>query len=394
MSDAALTNLMLFAINLVMMVFIAVFLAITPIITRKSLLFGVRIPESAAQLPAVKAVKRRFITGVSLCGAFLVAVLTAQYLLAPELSLLACLYFPIFMLMAQFLIFIPCWRQALSMKREQGWQAANPATAETQTAYARGRLVSFPITPYLIAIGLLLIATAWSLSVYPGLPERIPTHWNIQMQPDAWADKSLWVVLSMPLVSIATILLLAVSNGAIYRTKLQISPENPRLSYAQHRMYRKMMNHALGFLTVCLSIFFSILQLMSVGVLLLSSTGMMVATGLLIAASIVPFLYITLKAGQGGCKLDPPAAFYPDAAPGTLPLTPVPFDRSDDRYWKFGLFYYNPEDPAILVEDRFGTNGGMNYARPAALVFVAVMLLILLATYIGTTVLYFQGAIF
>jgi len=27
------------------------------------------------------------------------------------------------------------------------------------------------------------------------------------------------------------------------------------------------------------------------------------------------------------------------------------------------MFYYNPDDPAVIIEDRFGTNIGFNYAR-------------------------------
>jgi uncharacterized membrane protein len=35
----------------------------------------------------------------------------------------------------------------------------------------------------------------------------------------------------------------------------------------------------------------------------------------------------------------------------------------DDRYWKLGAFYYNPEDPSIFVEKRFGIGWTLNFAR-------------------------------
>jgi uncharacterized membrane protein len=41
-------------------------------------------------------------------------------------------------------------------------------------------------------------------------------------------------------------------------------------------------------------------------------------------------------------------------------------DRTEDRFWKAGLVYYNPEDPAIFLEKRFGIGYTMNMARPAA----------------------------
>ncbi|MDN6461345.1 MAG: DUF5808 domain-containing protein, partial [Corynebacterium flavescens] len=35
----------------------------------------------------------------------------------------------------------------------------------------------------------------------------------------------------------------------------------------------------------------------------------------------------------------------------------------NDKYYKWGMFYYNPNDPAVLVDKRFGTGIAFNYAR-------------------------------
>ena len=41
-------------------------------------------------------------------------------------------------------------------------------------------------------------------------------------------------------------------------------------------------------------------------------------------------------------------------------------DRTDDRNWKWGLIYYNPADPALWIERRFGIGYTFNFARPSA----------------------------
>lgn len=41
-------------------------------------------------------------------------------------------------------------------------------------------------------------------------------------------------------------------------------------------------------------------------------------------------------------------------------------DRSPDECWYLGLFYFNPADPALWVEKRFGIGYTVNFARPAA----------------------------
>jgi uncharacterized membrane protein len=41
-------------------------------------------------------------------------------------------------------------------------------------------------------------------------------------------------------------------------------------------------------------------------------------------------------------------------------------DRTLDRYWKLGVFYFNRDDSAVLVEKRFGLGYSLNFARPTA----------------------------
>lgn len=48
-------------------------------------------------------------------------------------------------------------------------------------------------------------------------------------------------------------------------------------------------------------------------------------------------------------------------------------DGIPDRCWKLGLFYYNPEDPAIIVEKRFGMGQSLNFGNPWAWVFLAIV---------------------
>lgn len=53
------------------------------------------------------------------------------------------------------------------------------------------------------ALGLIVLAVIATLSLYPGLPDKIPTHWNIYGRVDRMADKNLWTALSAPLIAAA-----------------------------------------------------------------------------------------------------------------------------------------------------------------------------------------------
>jgi uncharacterized membrane protein len=53
--------------------------------------------------------------------------------------------------------------------------------------------------------------------------------------------------------------------------------------------------------------------------------------------------------------------------------------RDDDRYWNGGIFYNNPDDPAVFVPKRFGLGWTMNFGHPQAkLVLIGMLLLVLL----------------
>ena len=65
--------------------------------------------------------------------------------------------------------------------------------------------------------------------------------------------------------------------------------------------------------------------------------------------------------------------------------------RDDDRYWYGGVFYNNPDDPAIFVPKRFGLGWTLNFGHPRSrLVLIGLLvgmlvLLILPLLISGTT---------
>jgi hypothetical protein len=47
--------------------------------------------------------------------------------------------------------------------------------------------------------------------------------------------------------------------------------------------------------------------------------------------------------------------------------------RPPDDHWK-GIFYWNPEDPALLVPKRYGIGYNLNFGNPWSWVVLAVLL--------------------
>src|SRR5262249_16805477 len=63
--------------------------------------------------------------------------------------------------------------------------------------------------PYWI-IAIVLTVVAWGLSawLYPSLPDRIPTHWNIEGKVDGYGEKT-WAVFLVPAMMIGFLILFA-----------------------------------------------------------------------------------------------------------------------------------------------------------------------------------------
>lgn len=85
--------------------------------------------------------------------------------------------------------------------------------------------------------------------------------------------------------------------------------------------------------------------------------------GLLIAAMLVLFWPIRRSQSQTG---------------GQITHSVGPIDRQDERYWRGGMIYYNPDDPDPFVPKRFGIGWTVNFAHPGGKVILAVMVAMVL----------------
>jgi uncharacterized membrane protein len=75
------------------------------------------------------------------------------------------------------------------------------------------------------------------------------------------------------------------------------------------------------------------------------------------------------RLGQGGSRI--PVKREKPSAASSGPIG----DRIPDRCWKLGVFYFNPDDSAVLVEKRFGLGYSLNFARPTAWIIVLLVLM-------------------
>lgn len=109
-----------------------------------------------------------------------------------------------------------------------------------------------------------------------------------------------------------------------------------------------------------------VIQLTFLGVL--SMAQALVPIGVVVAVILVASTAVSLVYGQNGSRLL--ARVSADGRGGAMP-------RDNDRYWKGGIFYVNPDDPALFLPERFGIGWTINLGRPAAWAFVVGFALVI-----------------
>jgi len=209
------------------------------------------------------------------------------------------------------------------------------------------------------------------------------------MQPDAWSDKSLLTVLLMPLINLSTMLVLWLTGIMFVRARYQIDQQNPEISFIQHRLYRRRLGHSMGLLTVGLTVFLAFIGFMSIFPDLNVPFWVIFAFPFIASA---PLIAVTVISGQGGFKIKPKESIPEtnEIRNSTAVSNAFP-DRGDDKYWALGLFYHNPDDPAYIVENRFGNKLGFNYSRLPVKIGIAALTLGVIVLYVWISVVLFSG---
>lgn len=94
------------------------------------------------------------------------------------------------------------------------------------------------------------------------------------------------------------------------------------------------------------------------------SVGASVVAAIAVLSVIVALGWRLTRVGQGGSRL-----------PGAAGAAPVG-DRTADRDWKWGLFYFNRADPALMIEKRVGIGYTLNFGNPLSWAVLAGVLVV------------------
>jgi len=324
-------------------VMLAVMLHYMPLWRRQNLWFGVTVPPGFRQTPEARQVLRQYrrriwaaaaVAGVvgSLAGVSSLARASSMVWLLPGSVLL--------LTFTAIAVFALARNRILPFSREVTTRSA-PLTRDTE-ALPGGTSVA--IGP----LGILLATALYLHANWQWIPDKFPVHWGFSGAPDRWAARSRLAVYGPLLAGVVLTLLLLMLGEAILRYSPRARVAETAEWTARFRRVNLRLLVVVTWGTALVLSWFAVLPLFSNSKLL--DLGW-VAPVLLLGA-VAPLVWQLIRLSQ---------------EPGTAS------DGTPDYAWKLGQFYYNPEDPALIVEKRVGVGYTLNFGNRASWWFVGLL---------------------
>ncbi len=218
------------------------------------------------------------------------------------------------------------------------------------------RLADYTIAGLEILIVLLMIAPPIILTYYyPALPERVPVHWGLNGQPDVWARKSFSTVFFLPVLTayLQGWFLLLKYDLAHARMTLPAEQAELFLKYKERLMVAslRMMDWVRGWIAVLLSTVSMFVIITTID----SLRGWMRVANIAVWACLAMLLAGMFYLLYQMMKVDSDL----ETETGNSDVR----RESEEAKWSGGgLFYYNPDDPSLMVEKKDGLGFTYNFA--------------------------------
>jgi uncharacterized membrane protein len=331
-------------ILLVCLVSIAVLLNWLPLWRRSSLWFGVTVAPDFRNTPEARRVLRQY--RIEMWALSLIAGLLLRAGVRGEAAWMLAAG-PFLQTLGAAVAFARGRNRTRPYaRRPDGARAASLASASEGLPGGPAGVVA----PYaILAAAAIFLQANWLR-----LPNRFPIHWGIGGTPDRWAERN-WRGVDGPLL--AGLMVIALLHVLGYMI-VAASPRGRSAETADWtaRFRRANLRLIVG-MGCTLAVLFAVLALnpyLARGDALAVPAWLMVGAVLAVTAGFVwPIVRISQEPGSGS-------------------------DGTPDECWKLGQIYYNPNDPALLVEKRFGVGYTINFGNRASWLLIGLVALIVL----------------
>lgn len=351
-------------LNLVIFSFLIGIEVMMPKLTRKDIVFSIRVPIEVLNDPRIKEVIDNY--RKKLLRATVPIALVISLMVNGDTRPIAYIIGIFSVTGLSIFYFLKSREQIKELKEKEQWtfKKRQVTIAETQKREEKNflTLVAF------IFGGLMVLGNAIYVKVnYLNFPSEIPYHWNIQGVGTQSIPKTPLSAFLLPGIQLFIFIIMFVAYKSIKLSKVQLDVEDPKQSKIRNDIFKKRWTGAVISIMFLLLSLFSLYNFDTGGAINISPESYNFISILIIVLVFLIAVITAITTGQGGSRLK-------DKTVETI----QEMNRDDDRFWKFGMIYYNKNDPSIFIEKRFGVGFTMNFANP-----IAIALLVGLFVLIG-----------
>ncbi|MEN1761642.1 DUF1648 domain-containing protein [Anoxynatronum sibiricum] len=337
-----------------------------PEFTRSTLFFGVTVPQEVHQQPELLHEKKQYRLRFTLLFTlgWLLTMVVSQVTDSFNVLYGGGIIVTILVLSSNYVV---THNRIRALKATHQWTKNLKQRVVVDTSQeSRSHYLSFA---WFILPGMITLLTWFiSLSIYPQLPDLLPKQTDLGGEVTQWASKDFRSAFALPMTQLGMLALFSFIMLIIKKARKVIDPSRPEMSVRQHQTANWRWSLYILGTAIWMVTYFAILQAQVLQLIDMSAFGHYVLHGLSVTGPLVGIFVTAWFTGQSAERVKVEAS--ENADPNLLPV-------DDDHYWKWGMFYFNPDDPTFWVEKRFGIGWTLNFANPLAVgAFVVLLLLI------------------
>ncbi len=308
---------------------------------KKNIILGVTLPYTARQTPEVEKVCSDFRRSLLIWTVILTALALPSLLFEPSSKTLTWLLtWLVAALVVPLIVYARYNKRLRAVKEAGGWGNAGRKTVIDTSAAVRQE----PKT------GVAVFIPAIVLSAFPIL-------YALLFRP---GDPMFASYLVCGAIFLLTVLFIVVCHRRIYHQKSDVVDGNTGLTEALTRVRRYNWSKNCIWISYLTAAY-------SVASVFLTANAKLFFLATLVYAGVIIWICMRteFRARRAQEKLcaDSGQDFYTD----------------DDDHWLWGLFYLNPNDDHLLINNRTGLNMGVNLAKPAGKIIMLLSALLVLA---------------
>lgn len=364
------------AIMLILVAFIPLVgltMALTPRLQPRGEVFSVSVPTSAWDDPRIRRLMNRYAAIVIAATVlFTVAALTLCLMGNAEASLAVVVVASLALMVIGYGLILRYRAKVQGLKRACGWAAQSQQHVATIGEGVEQAPRPISLAWNWLYVPLVALTAAVVAVGYGSMPDAVPMHVDVSGNVTDMAPKSPMVAAFPVALEVFLAAVFAFCHWMVLRSKKGLEPGRPASSSWAYGMFAYaqtafLLVMGLACTAACgLGMALAMIGIVSMGV----AVAVIIGVALL---CVVGDLIVGVKYGQSGSRV-----FRMEASDTLL--------SDDDRFWKLGMLYCNPDDASLFLPQRSGIGWTVNWGRPAVWALV-VALVLFVAAFIAICVL-------